>query len=190
MRARDWRVALVDRLRERINEQRRVEAHRFLEDDLRALWREACAGVGLCQYIHVAAGITVRTPKFGGLRSGAGLTFSTELLPGQEPEDLRAHAARLAHTLGAHGLRVEPLAGRWVRIVLLHADPLTARVPLPDSRWPTEPGGWCSGAQRTAQRSPTGSPTPPTSRCRARTGPASPCSPTGCSPSSAPPPTS
>jgi S-DNA-T family DNA segregation ATPase FtsK/SpoIIIE len=131
MSTKDWRFTLVDRLRERVAEQSRAEARRFLEDDLRALWREACTGVGLCQTIDAAAGPTVRTPRFGGLRGGAGLTFSTELLPGQEPEDLRAHATRLAHTLGAHGLRVEPLAGRWLRVVLLHADPLTARVPLP-----------------------------------------------------------
>ncbi|GAA4820451.1 hypothetical protein GCM10023201_02370 [Actinomycetospora corticicola] len=96
------------------------------------LWREACTGVGLCHYVHVAAGTTIRTPRFGGLRHGDGLVFSTELLPGQEPDDLRAQATRLAHTLGAHGLRVEPLAGRWVRIVLLQSDPLTARVPLPE----------------------------------------------------------
>ncbi len=126
---RPW--ALVARLRARLAEQRRLEDHRHLEDDLRGLWREACAGVGLCQYIAVAAGLTIRTPRFGGLRTGRGVAFSTELLPGGEPEDITQHADRLAHSLGAHALRVEPLAGRWVRIVLLRHDPLRESFPLP-----------------------------------------------------------
>jgi hypothetical protein len=130
MATRDRRFDLVARLRARLEEQRRAETQRFLEDDLRTLWREACTGLGLCHYIQVATGITVRTPRFGGLRTGRDLMFSTELLPGQEPQDITTHAARLAHSLGAHGLRVEPLAGRWVRIVLLRSDPLTETVTL------------------------------------------------------------
>ncbi|GAA4855549.1 hypothetical protein GCM10023201_57390 [Actinomycetospora corticicola] len=124
---RDWRGSrgLFDGLRARWAEQRRLEAHARLEDDLRGLWREACAGVGLCQYISVAAGLTVRTPRFGALRVVRGrTTFTTELLPGGEPEDITKHALRLAHSLGFHGLRVDPIGGRWVRIVLLDSDPL------------------------------------------------------------------
>ncbi len=127
---RHGRTGLLGRLRARFAAQRRLEAHRFLEDDLRGLWREACAGVGLCQYIAVAAGLTVRTPKFGALRPGPGVAFSVELLPGGEAEDITENATRLAHSLGAHGLRVEPLAGRWVRVVLLRDDPLNGTFPL------------------------------------------------------------
>ena len=124
------RTGLLGRLRARLAAQRRLEAHRMIEDDLRGLWREACAGVGLCQYIAVAAGLTVRTPKFGVLRAGPVVAFSVELLPGGEPEDITKNATRLAHSRGAHGLRVEPLAGRWVRVVLLRDDPLNGTFPL------------------------------------------------------------
>ena len=124
---RHWRGgrALFDGLRGRWAEQRRLEHLARLEDELRGLWREACFGVGVCQYIQAAAGMTVRTPRFGAARTMRGrTTFTAELLPGGEPEDLRAHAPRLAHTLGFQGLRVEPIAGRWVRVVLLEVDPL------------------------------------------------------------------
>ena len=121
---------LLGRLRDRWAEQRRIEDHRRLEEDLRGLWREACTGVGLCQYIPMPTGVTIRTPKFGALRNWPGVAFSVELLPGGEPDDIAAHADRLAHTLGGHGLRIEPLAGRWVRVVLLRHDPLHDAFPL------------------------------------------------------------
>ncbi|MCD2193150.1 hypothetical protein LQ327_07085 [Actinomycetospora endophytica] len=124
---------LLGRLRDRAREQQRAEAHRLLEADLRGLWREACAGVGLCQYIDVATGMTVRTPKFGALRLGpAGTSFTVEQLPGGEPDDITRHAARLAHSLGFAGLRVQPLAGRWLRVVLFEVDPLASTFRLPD----------------------------------------------------------
>ncbi|WP_018333435.1 hypothetical protein [Actinomycetospora chiangmaiensis] len=123
---------LLGRLRARLEEQRRAEAHRLLEADLRGLWREACTGVGLCQHIDVAAGLTVRTPRFGALRlAPTGTSFTVELLPGGEPTDIEAHAARLAHSLGFAGLRIQPLAGRWVRVVLFEIDPLASTYRLP-----------------------------------------------------------
>jgi S-DNA-T family DNA segregation ATPase FtsK/SpoIIIE len=124
---------LLGRLRARLEEQQRAEAHRLLEADLRGLWREACFGVGLCQYIDVAAGMTIRTPRFGSLRlAPAGTSFTVELLPGGEPDDITKHAARLAHSLGFAGLRVQPLAGRWLRVVLFEVDPLASTFRLPD----------------------------------------------------------
>ena len=100
---------------------------------LRGLFRDACAGVGLCQYVSVAAGITVRTPRVGEVRLGPPTSFTVELMAGQEPADFttKDRGPRLAHTLGAHGLRVEPIAGRWVRIHLLDADPLRDGFGLP-----------------------------------------------------------
>lgn len=123
---------LLGRLRKRLDEQRQAEAHRLLEADLRGLWREACIGVGLCQYISVAAGLTVRTPRFGALRlAPTGTSFTVEVLPGGEPDDITKHAARLAHSLGFAGLRVEPMTGRWVRVVFFEVDPLALTFRLP-----------------------------------------------------------
>ena len=123
---------LLGRLRARLEEQQRAEAHRMLEADMRGLWREACTGVGLCQYISVATGLTVRTPRFCGLHLASTATsFTVELLPGGEPDDITKHAARLAHSLGFAGLRVQPMAGRWVRVVLFEVDPLASTFRLP-----------------------------------------------------------
>ena len=93
---------------------------------LRGEFRAACEGLHICHYVSVASGLTVRTPRVGEVRVGPPLSFTVELLPGQEPGDFtkKENATRLAHSLGAHGLRVEPVAGRWVRMVLLDSDPL------------------------------------------------------------------
>ncbi|GAA4881494.1 FtsK/SpoIIIE domain-containing protein [Actinomycetospora straminea] len=98
---------------------------------LKGEFRDACEYLRVCHYVSVAAGITVRTPRVGEVRVGPPISFTVELMPGQEPEDFRKPGRRMAHTLGAHGLRIEPLAGRWVRLVLLEADPLAEHFGLP-----------------------------------------------------------
>ncbi|MEJ2861455.1 hypothetical protein [Actinomycetospora flava] len=106
---------------------------------LRGEFRETCTGLHICHYVQVAAGITVRTPRVGEVRPGPPLRFTVELLPGQEPGDFTAkqNGPRIAHTLGGHGLRVEPLAGRWVRLVVLQHDPLRDGFGLPSLTVPT-----------------------------------------------------
>ncbi|MHC1563439.1 hypothetical protein ACR9E3_31165 [Actinomycetospora sp. C-140] len=100
---------------------------------VRGAFREACTGLSICHYVQVAAGVTIRTPRVGEVRVGPPTSLTVELLPGQEPCDFTAkeNGPRLAHTLGAHGLRVEPIAGRWVRLHLLDADPLRDGFGLP-----------------------------------------------------------
>ena len=81
-------------------------------DALKGEFREACTGLSLCQYVQVAAGVTVRTPRVGEVRIGPPMSFTVELLPGQEGADFtrKENGPRLAHSLGGHGLRVEPVA--------------------------------------------------------------------------------
>ena len=129
----------LSRLRER-RAQRDYEASVIaFANALRGEFREACTGLGICHYVQVAAGITVRTPRVGEVRPGPPLRFTVELLPGQEPADFtrKENGPRLAHTLGGHGLRVEPLAGRWVRLVVLGHDPLADGFGLPSLAVPT-----------------------------------------------------
>ena len=99
---------------------------------LHGVFREACQFTGVCHYISVAAGLTVRTPRVGNVVLGPPVSLTVELMPGQEPEDFRAPGQRIAHTLGGHGLRIERLSARWVRLVLLDADPLDDPFPMPD----------------------------------------------------------
>ncbi|GAA4767153.1 hypothetical protein [Actinomycetospora chibensis] len=100
---------------------------------LKGEFRAACEGLHICHYVSVAAGLTVRTPRVGEVRPGPPLSFTVELLPGQEPSDFtaRENGPRLAHSLGGHGLRVERIAGRWVRLVVLAHDPLADGFGLP-----------------------------------------------------------
>ena len=88
---------LLGRLRARLEEQHRAEAHRMLEAGMRGLWREACTGVGLCQYIPMPTGVTIRTPKFGALCNRPGVAFSVELLPGGEPDDWVRKPFEISH---------------------------------------------------------------------------------------------
>jgi hypothetical protein len=124
----------------RLRERRARRARRDYEASIvayaevvRGAFREACTGLSICHYVQVAAGVTIRTPRVGEVRVGPPTSLTVELLPGQEPGDFTAkeNGPRLAHTLGAHGLRVEPIAGRWVRLHLLDADPLRDGFGLP-----------------------------------------------------------
>ena len=123
----------VGQLRER-RAQRDYEASVIaFADVVRGVFREACQGLGIAHYVQVAAGVTVRTPRVGEVRVGPPTSLTVELMPGQEPGDFTAkeNGRRLAHTLGAHGLRVEPIAGRSVRLHLLDHDPLRDGFGLP-----------------------------------------------------------
>ncbi|GAA4753143.1 hypothetical protein [Actinomycetospora chibensis] len=120
-----WRARRAER-------DQTIAAHR-LAQAVTAEFREACTALRLCQYVSVAAGVTVRTPRVGAVHGGPPMSLSVELMAGQEPADFtsRENGPRLAHSLGGHGLRVEPLAGRWVRVTVLNHDPLRDRFGLP-----------------------------------------------------------
>jgi S-DNA-T family DNA segregation ATPase FtsK/SpoIIIE len=123
----------ISRWRARRAERDAWAAHHRLAQAITAEFREACTALRLCQYVSVAAGVTVRTPRVGAVHAGPPMSLSVELMAGQEPGDFttRENGPRLAHSLGGHGLRVEPLAGRWVRVTVLNHDPLRDRFGLP-----------------------------------------------------------
>ena len=106
----------------------------------RASSAKRATGLRLCQYVSVAAGVTVRTPRVGEVRVGPPLSFTVELLarPGTarlHPQGERPPASRTPSA--ATALRVEPVAGRWVRLVVLDQDPLRDGFALPHVNVPT-----------------------------------------------------
>ena len=123
----------ISRWRARRAERDAWAAHHRFAQGITAEFREACTALRLCQYVSVAAGITVRTPRVGAVHGGPPITLTVELMAGQEPADftIKDNGRRLAHSLGGHGLRVEPLAGRWVRLIVLNHDPLRDGFGLP-----------------------------------------------------------
>jgi S-DNA-T family DNA segregation ATPase FtsK/SpoIIIE len=102
----------------------------ILCDSWERLWSDACEYVGLAQAVHVAAGVTMKTPKLGYVSVDPPYLM-VQLVPGQVPEDIRAQAPRLARALGMAGLRVKVRSSQWVRVDLLTQDPLAAVYPMP-----------------------------------------------------------
>lgn len=101
-------------------EQRRHEAiaHAF-EADLRREFRAACEYLGVRRKTHVPAGVTITCPRIGFVEMGPPTVFSVELMAGMVPSDLVAPAQRVAQAIGGRGVRFEPFAGRWLRVVVL-----------------------------------------------------------------------
>ncbi|MEJ2862747.1 hypothetical protein [Actinomycetospora flava] len=101
-------------------ESRRREAiARAFEADVRREFRAAAEFLGVRTKTHVAAGVTITTPRIGGVEMGPPVTFTVELMPGLVPSDLIAPARRVAEALGGRDVRIESIAGRWLRVVVL-----------------------------------------------------------------------
>jgi hypothetical protein len=109
------------RRRDRADDERQV-------DELLWAWRTACVGSGLCTVVNTATGPTESVPRIIDITLGPPLVFLAELLPGQIAADIRAVAHRLAGSLGAVALRIEPRGLRHVRIECLTVDPLIGEV--------------------------------------------------------------
>jgi S-DNA-T family DNA segregation ATPase FtsK/SpoIIIE len=113
--------------------ERRDEAS--ASDYLAAAWSsqftDACEYVGLSQAVHVATGMTMKTPTVGYV-SVEPPYLMVKLLPGQLPADIRAEGQRLARALGMAGLRVKVRSHDWLRIDLLLDDPLEGVLPFPE----------------------------------------------------------
>jgi len=130
---RTFSFPMLPSVRRRGAEERRLEAiARAFEADLRQEFRAACEHLGVRTKTHVPAGVTIRTPRVGTVHLGPPTRFSVELMPGFVPADLLPPARRVAEAVGARGVRLEPLAGRWLQVVVLdgpdppadHVDPL------------------------------------------------------------------
>lgn len=118
----------VARWRARRAERDAWAAHHRFAQGVTAEFREACTALRLCQYVSVAAGIAVRTPRVGAVHGGPPVTLTVELMAGQEPADFtsKENGPRIAHSLGGHGLRVgsKQLTALSVRDVRLMVEKL------------------------------------------------------------------
>lgn len=108
---------------------REVAARRLTADhELRAHWRRVAEGCGLAWVVHVAAGVTVSTPRIGGVTiddEGRPVRFTVQRHPGQRLADYRQRATQLADALGCARVRIEDMgADRWMRVHMLDLDPL------------------------------------------------------------------
>jgi hypothetical protein len=120
---------LVDRT-DRAERGRRADADELQVWHWQNAWELACEYVGLCHHVLTVSGPTIVTPKaYAGSVNPPYLMV--QLLPGQLPQDLSAHARRLSATLGVAGLRVTPRTDAYVRVDLLMRDPLADVFSMP-----------------------------------------------------------
>lgn len=104
-------------------------------DDFTDVWRRLCEFVGLCHTVAAAAGPTVVTPRLVNADlDGGRVVLVVQLLPGQLPAHFEAVADQLAPALGAQRVRIVPRGLHWIRVELLHADPLDVDVTTPVTR--------------------------------------------------------
>lgn len=112
-------IPLMPSFRGGAEARRREAIARAFESDVRREFRAAAEFLGVRTKTHVAAGVTITTPRIGGVEMGPPVTFTVELMPGMVPSDLVGPARRVAEALGGRGVRVERIAGRWLRVVVL-----------------------------------------------------------------------
>jgi hypothetical protein len=87
--------------------------------EIERLWREACEGCGLCQWISTASGWTVAIPTIGRVTLGNPTSMTVQLRPGQLPEHINKVAPEIAYAMGLGDLRVTAFWPMWVRVELL-----------------------------------------------------------------------
>lgn len=107
----------------------------LLREDYAPVWSQVCEHLGLCRSVQVPAGTTITTPRLVGVdTTGEHLVLIVRLLPGQIPADFTAHAEHIAPALGVPLIRITPRGLGWIRVELLHADPLDVPVLVPARR--------------------------------------------------------
>lgn len=107
--------------------------------ELKRLWREACEGYNLCQWIPTPSGWTVAGPQIKKVTLGDPTELLVWLRPTHGIQDLARCAPDIAAHLGVGALRVHPIQGQWIRVQLLVVQapstpapaPLPAPLPLP-----------------------------------------------------------
>lgn len=114
------------------------DVNAWREREVKRLWREACEGYELCQWIPTPSGWTVVGPSIKRVTLGDPTVLLIYLRPTQSIHDLARFAPDIASYLGVGALMVQPFRGQWVRVHLLGvAAPsasIPARAPLPASR--------------------------------------------------------
>jgi hypothetical protein len=87
--------------------------------EIRRLWREACEGCNLNQWIPTPTGFTVAIPAIGTITLGDPTVMTVQLRSSQRIEHLKEAASDIAATMCLGGLRVKPIRGSWVLVELL-----------------------------------------------------------------------
>jgi hypothetical protein len=99
--------------------------------EIRRLWREACEGYNLCQWVPTPSGWTVAGPEIKRVMLGDPTVLLVQLRPTQDIAELVQTAPSIAAHLGTAALKVLPLRGQWVRVQLLAVEAPSTPVPIP-----------------------------------------------------------
>jgi S-DNA-T family DNA segregation ATPase FtsK/SpoIIIE len=102
-----------------------------LRTDLDWTWRQVCEHHGLCHRVDTPTGATAVIPRLLAVDpTPDGVVLVVQLLPGQVPDDFTAAADRIAAAFGVPLVRVTPRGTHWIRLALLHRDPLDGEVTI------------------------------------------------------------
>lgn len=88
-------------------------------------WHRTCEAIGLTDDRQTVTGTTHVVPRIDHVTLGPPIVLSVRLTHGMMPEDLIGQARRIARSMGAQGLRVEPRGFTHVLVTLLADDPLS-----------------------------------------------------------------
>lgn len=94
-------------------------------------WHRTCEAISLTHDVDTVSGVTHIVPRIEFVVLGPPTRLTVRLTPGMLPEDISAQGRRLARSMGAVGLRVEPRGLSHVIVELLDTDPLADTLPLP-----------------------------------------------------------
>lgn len=94
-------------------------------------WTRTCEAIGLTDDRDTVTGITHVVPRIDHVTLGPPTVLSVRLCHGMLPEDITGQARRLARSMGAQSLRVEPRGYTHALVTLLPDDPLSEAYSLP-----------------------------------------------------------
>jgi len=106
-------------------------------DDIVSIWARTCEAVSLCNDVETVSGTTHVVPRVEYVILGPPTRLTVRLPPGIMPDDITAVGTRIARSMGAAGIRVEPRGYTHAVVTLLTEDPLAEsyRV-MPDQQGP------------------------------------------------------
>jgi len=111
---------------ERASRRERERADAELINEVRWMWRSACAGTPLAPMVYTPSGPSRAVPLIDHVDLGPPITLTVKVRPGQTIADFIAAAPSIAPSMGMAELRVSPFVQQWVHIVLVPPSPVGA----------------------------------------------------------------
>jgi S-DNA-T family DNA segregation ATPase FtsK/SpoIIIE len=104
---------------------------RLYVDRVTESWYRTCEALGLTHDVDTVTGTTHVVPRVEHVTIGPPTRLTVRLVPGMLPADISKAGPRLARSMGAFAIRVEPRGFTHALVELMPCDPLADTIPLP-----------------------------------------------------------